>query len=124
MPAAQAVCTHPESALETAKKNDRARARMGGRIALPRIRQWVVFNTSSIERDGSRARRHATCAQGRCVLRGRARRGCRSGASLLGAAFEQGAAGGAEVAAGNGEGPPGTTDVRGVVWARPRRLPV
>ena len=68
MPAARAVCTHPESALETAKKNDRARARMGGRIALPRIRQWVVFNTSSIGRDGSRARRHATALrEGVCL---------------------------------------------------------
>src|SRR5215468_229941 len=122
MLAARAVCTHPESALETAKKNDRARARMGGRIALPRIRQWVVFNTSSIERDGSRARRHATCAQGKCVLRGRARRGCRSGASLLGAAFEQGAAGGAEVAAVMGHARPDTINVRDVLLAEPHRI--
>src|SRR5215468_6909601 len=122
MLAARAVCTHRESALETAKKNDRARARMGGRIALPRIRQWVVFNTSSIERDGSRARRHATCAQGKCVLRGRARRGCRSGASLLGAAFEQRAAGGAEVAAVMGHARPDTIDVRDVLLAEPHRI--
>src|SRR5262249_48765093 len=38
----EAVCTYPESTLETAKKKHRARARMGGRIALPSIRQWVA----------------------------------------------------------------------------------
>jgi len=69
MPAARAVCTHPESTLETAKKKDRARARMGGRIALPSIRQWVVSNTSSpnamARAPGARdVRLGKVCAQG------------------------------------------------------------
>src|SRR5215471_13308451 len=68
------------------------------------------------------ARAHATCAQGRCVLRGRARRGCRSGASLLGAAFEQRAAGGAEVAAVMGHARPDTIDIRDVLLAEPHRI--
>src|SRR5262249_47818450 len=66
----EAVCTHPESTLETAKKKDRARARMGGRIALPSIRQRLGPTTSLLEGDGPRARGRAKSAPGRGVVRG------------------------------------------------------
>src|SRR5215467_11563675 len=63
-----------------------------------------------------RALREGVCSEGR------ARRGCRSGASLLGSAFEQGAAGGAEVATVMGHARPDTIDVRDVLLAEPHRI--
>src|SRR5262249_47818452 len=53
---------------------------------------------------------------------GRARRCCRSGASLLRAALEQGTAAGAEVATVMGHARPDTVDVRDVLLAKPHRI--
>ena len=68
-------------------------------------------------RPGARdVRSRKVCAQGR------ARRCCRSGASLLRAALEQGTAAGAEVATVMGHARPDTVDVRDVLLAKPHRI--
>src|SRR5262249_18671868 len=102
------------------EKKDRARARMGGRITAE-YSTGVAPTTSSLERDGPRpgardVRSRKVCAQGR------ARRCCRSGASLLRAALEQGTAAGAEVATVMGHARPDTVDVRDVLLAEPHRI--
>src|SRR5262249_9577697 len=58
--------------------------------------------------------------EGACQERARAR--CRSGASLLRAALEQGTAAGAEVATVMGHARPDTIDVRDVLLAEPHRI--
>src|SRR5215467_12346806 len=94
---------------ENREKKSRARAHVSGCIALSSIRIDVTRRLAR-----AAARDVAEC--------GSARPGSRSGASLLGAAFEQGAAAGAEVATVMGHTRPDTIDVRYVLLAEPHRI--
>src|SRR5262245_2621686 len=130
------------SAVRTYRPTPVSRAASGAngsrRAALIRGRRWKPRKEESCPR--SRQRMHHTVERSHCReetarapggmrcgaekvrVQERARARCRSGASLLRAAFEQGATRGAEVAAVMGHACPDPINVRDVLLAEPHRI--
>src|SRR5262247_2214455 len=130
------------SAVRTYRPTPVSRAASGAngsrRAALIRGRRWKPRKEESCPR--SRQRMHHTVERSHCReetarapggtrcgaekvrVQERARARCRSGASLLRAALEQGTAAGAEVATVMGHARPDTVDIRDVLLAEPHRI--
>src|SRR5215471_9318462 len=90
----------------------------------PRSRQRMhhTVERSHCREETARAPGGTRCGAEKVRVQERARARCRSGASLLRAALEQGAAAGAQVATVMGHARPDTIDVRDVLLAEPHRI--
>src|SRR5215471_7114409 len=90
----------------------------------PRSRQRMhhTVERSHCREETARAPGGMRCGAEKVRVQERARARCRSGASLLRAAFEQGATRGAEVAAVMGHACPDPINVRDVLLAEPHRI--